>query len=205
MSPGVKKAVVFEETYRDYLKQLSGMDYLARADILGAEISGSELIIDFYKDAYRVSADGITDSSGKRANFAVSVLLCKYILVCPREVPQDGTWVTYREFRDAGPLIGYFNANTNKTIKSSFSGRPDLLEKACRKLGAAPHEDGASYDLSLIFHALPRIPVLLRFNDRDDEFPAHCSILFRQSAEHYLDMESLAIAGTFLAGNLIRP
>ena len=81
----------------------------------------------------------------------------------------------------------------------------DLLEERCRKLGAAPLEDGAAYDLSLMFKALPRIPVLLRFNDGDDEFPAQCSILFRQSAEHYLDMESLAIAGTFLAGNLIKP
>jgi len=99
---------------------------------------------------------------------------------------------------------GYFTTNTNKIVETSFSGRLNLLEKACRKLGARPLEDGAAYDLSLMFKALPRIPVLLRFHDGDEEFPAQCSILFRQSAEQYLDMESLAIAGTFLAGNLIQ-
>lgn len=204
MSPEPKKAAVFEETYKNYLQQLAGIDYLSRADVLGAGTSGNELFIEFYGQAYRISDSGITDPSGKKANFAICVALCKYILVCPREVMQDGMWVTYREFRDAGPLIGFFNTNTNKTIESSFSGRMDLLAKASRKLGATPVEDGASYDLSLMFKALPRIPVLLRFNDGDAEFPAHCSILFRQSAEHYLDMESLAIVGTFLAGNLIR-
>lgn len=199
-----EKAKVFEETYHDYLKQLADIDYLSRADILGGRTSGNELIIDFYGREYRVSARGITDSDGQKANFAICVVLCKYILVCPGEVMQDGTWVTYREFKDAGPLIGYFNANTNKTIESTFSGRMDLLTRASQRLGAAPVEDGAAYDLSLMFKALPRIPVMLRFNDGDAEFPAQCAILFRQSAEHYLDMESLAIVGTFLAGNLIK-
>ena len=90
------------------------------------------MIIEFYGHAYRISENGITDPSGEKANFAICVALCKYILVRPREVIQDGTWATYREFRDAGPLIGFFNANTNKTIESSFSGRMDLLENASR-------------------------------------------------------------------------
>lgn len=204
MADKAKKAAVFEATYQDYLEQLSTIDYLARADVLGARASGNELVIKFYGDEYRVSTNGITDASGEKANFAICVVLCKYILVCPGEVMQDGMWVTYREFKNAGPLIGYFNANTNKTIESTFSGRMGLLTKASQKLGATPIEDGAAYDLSLMFNALPRIPVLLHFNDGDAEFPAQCSILFRQSAEHYLDMESLAIAGTFLAGNLIK-
>lgn len=204
MSPEKKKSAVFEETYNNYLQQLAEIDYLSRADVLGARTSGDELVIAFYGKDYRISAGGITDVSGAKANFAICVVLCKYVLVCPRDVMPEGTWVTYREFRDAGPLIGYFNANTNKTIVSSFNGRLDLLAACAQKLGAAPMEDGAAYDLSLMFNALPRIPVLLRFNDGDEEFPAHCSILFRQSAEHYLDMESLAIAGTFLAGNLIK-
>jgi len=199
-----EKAAVFEETYRDYLKQLADIDYLSRADILGGRTSGSELIINFYGKEYRVSARGITDPGGQKANFAICVVLCKYILGCPGKVMQDGTWVTYREFKDAGPLIGYFNANTNKTIESTFSGRMDLLTRASQRLAATPVEDDAAYDLSLMFKALPRIPVMLRFNDSDAEFPAQCAILFRQSAEQYLDMESLAIVGTFLAGNLIK-
>lgn len=204
MADKVKKAAVFEETYRDYLEQLSTIDYLARADVLGARVSGSELVIKFYGDEYRISTSGITDTSGEKANFAICVVLCKYVLVCPNEVMRDGMWVTYREFKNAGPLIGYFNSNTNKTIESTFSGQMDRLVASSEKLGASPVEDGAAYDLSLMFHALPRIPVQLRFNDGDTEFPAQCAILFRQSAEHYLDMESLAIAGTFLAGNLIK-
>lgn len=65
-------------------------------------------------------------------------------------------------------------------------------------------DDDPSWDISVAFDMLPRIPVRLRFNDKDDEFPAQSSILFRQSAESYIDMESLAIGATYLTGMLTK-
>ena len=46
--------------------------------------------------------------------------------------------------------------------------------------------------------ALPRIPLLLLFNDRDEEFPAQCSVLFEKRTEAYLDMECVAMVGMLL-------
>jgi hypothetical protein len=198
------KSEVFEKTYKDYLKQLSETNYLAKAEMIGAEISGKNLIISFYGNPYKISDSGIMDSEGKQANFAICVVLCKYVILCPDEIPAEGKWITYREFKDAGPLTVFFANNTNKIIESTFYDRSESFEKACNNLGGAPFHDNSSHDLSMIFSALPKIPVLLRFNFKDDEFPAQCSVLFRQSAEKYLDMESLAIAGTFLAGGLIK-
>ena len=48
------------------------------------------------------------------------------------------------------------------------------------------------------------LSLLLLFNDRDDEFPAGCKVLFNQHAEAYLDPESLAMTGSFLAKRLDR-
>jgi hypothetical protein len=61
------------------------------------------------------------------------------------------------------------------------------------------------YDLSLRFYAFPKIPVVVNFNDSDDLFPAKCSVLYRSTAAHYLDMECLAMTGTLLTGKLINP
>ena len=151
-----------------------------------------------------MTRQGVFDPSGEKVNYAVCVVLCCYVLQCPPNTPSVGEWVTYREFKDAGPLVSYFTANTNKIIETTFAGRLAELEDAGRELGGRRFDDGASHDLSLQFDFLPRIPVLLRFNDRDEEFPAQCSVLFRQSAEAYLDMECVAIGGTFLAGYLSR-
>ncbi len=198
------KAAVFEETYRNYLARIADINLAARADMLGAETDGAGLVIRLYGSPYHLKREGVFKPSGKPVNYAVCVVLCCYVLQCPDAAPPTGEWVTYREFRDAGPLVGYFTANTNKIIETTFSGRLDALENAGRALDGRSYDDGASHDLSLQFAFLPQIPVLLRFNDRDDEFPAQSSVLFRQSAEAYLDMECMAIGGTFLAGHLTR-
>jgi hypothetical protein len=196
---------VFEQTYHAYLAQIRGLDLRERAAPLGAGLVTDGLVIPFYGEPHHITAQGLFRASGAPANFAVSVVLCRYVLQCPAQNPPDGGWVTYREFKNAGPLVGYFTANTNKIIETSFSGRRADLPAAAARLGARPFADGSAHDLSLQFDMLPRVPVLLRFNDRDDEFPAQSAVLFRESAEAYLDMESLAIGGTFLAGRLTRP
>jgi hypothetical protein len=63
--------------------------------------------------------------------------------------------------------------------------------------------EATDHDLSLCFTALPRIPLYLQFNADDDLFPAHSTLLFNQFAEHYLDMQTLFLLATYLAGRLV--
>ena len=200
----MEKSAVFEQTYRHYLKEIGTRDYLARADLLGVEADGDTLIIPLYNKIYSVSSKGITAPDGAVPNDAVRVILAKYVLTCPDRLPPlSSKWMTYREFRDAGPLVSYFASNTNKSIEQHFSGAAARLERCCKELGARIEHNDA-YDLSARFQALPRIPVVLNFNDADDMFPAACSILYQASAEQFLDMECLAMTGTLLAGLLLR-
>lgn len=198
----MQRAAVFETTMEDYLTQIGAIDLVSRAETLGATAREGALILPLYGIPYRVSKEGVFDADGQKADFAVSVVLCRYILQCPATVPTPGGWVTYRDFRDAAPLTGYFTTNTNKVIETTFRGRLAALEEACHRIGGRLLGE-PSFDLAVALDFLPRIPVHLRFNDRDDEFPAQSSVLFRQSAEHFLDMECLAIGGTLLTGLLI--
>jgi len=61
----------------------------------------------------------------------------------------------------------------------------------------------ASYDLNIQFKALPKIPVILQFNDTDEIFPAQAVFLFYDDAVQYLDLRSLAGIITYLTGLLI--
>jgi hypothetical protein len=200
---GMKKVEIFEVTYGKYLEQMAGIDFLSRAAVLGARVVDETLAIPFYGEPHRVSTTGVFNAGGQRATFAVSVLLCCYILQCPEKEPEPGEWVTYREFKDAGPLTSYFTTNTNKIIETTFAGQTDLLKSACREMGGRDVQEPA-FDVAFMFQMLPRIPIFFRFNDRDDMFPAQTSILFRQSAEQHIDMECLAIGGTYLIGLFIK-
>lgn len=194
---------VFAETFQGYLKEIQNIDFLSRADVLGVAAENGALVIPLYDKVYTFSREGITPPGGEPLTPAVQVMICKYILSCPAKQPTDmGDLVTYREFKDSGPLTSYFTTNTNKTLESAFAGNvPGLRERALAVGGKVVSSE--IYDLALQFHAFPRIPVYLNFNDRDDTFPATCSVLYRSSAALYLDMECLAMTGTLLTGKLI--
>ncbi|MBW1812413.1 MAG: DUF3786 domain-containing protein [Deltaproteobacteria bacterium] len=198
-----KQNEIFEEAARHCLKKLNNIDFLKNSELLGAEVKDNSLVISLYGQFHYVSIEGVKTQDGKSTNPAVSVLLLRYVLNCPDEIPPEGEWVTYREFEGAGVLSGHFTENTNKIIETSFSEKTDRLHHSAIHMGGIPFDDGSSFDVAIEFEALPRIPVLLRFNDLDGLLPAQCSILFRKSAECFLDLKSLEVVGTLLAGKLI--
>jgi hypothetical protein len=200
-----ERAKVFDETYRRYLKEIQKIDFLAKAKVLGVTIDNNSLEIPLYDTLYRFGTDGIICDEEETLTPAVQVMICKYILTCPPELPAtDSYLMTYREFKDAGPLISYFTTNTNKTIETTFSGNLEGLKKRGQEIGCKLLPSDI-YDLSMQFLAFPRVPVIVNFNDRDDLFSATCSVLYLSSAAHYLDMECLAMTGTLLTGKLIVP
>jgi len=111
-------------------------------------------------------------------------------------------WVSYKDFKDASPFVGGFQSNTEKAIAKNFTGGLESLRRACLQLGGKDPGLGWGYQLSMKFDPLPLIPILLLFNDADEEFPAQCLLLFERRAEKYLDMESLAILGWLLTDYL---
>ncbi|QTA92099.1 DUF3786 domain-containing protein [Desulfonema magnum] len=205
-----EKAPVFEKIYKDYLDQIVWTDIRSDAERLGIRTEGDEIIIPFFGKPYSVSAKGIADPSGNKPIHAVNVILCKYLLLCPdaetfetlKTSEISSEWVSYRDFKDAAPFAGAFANNTEQAIAENFSGRPEALKTASRRLGGRVPDIDLSCDFSMIFDALPRVPLLLLFNDADDEFPAQCSVLFEKRAEKYLDMECLAMAGWLLSDYL---
>ena len=190
---------VLDEIYEEYLAELSLLDLGAIQGRLGVEIDGDAALVPFYGVPYRVSPSGITDGRGARPSHSVSVVLCKYLLLSPDSEPTDTGWVTYREFKDAGPFVAGFAANAERPIGRLFSGRLPELERAAAAYSGHPSDMGVSCDLAVRFDALPRVPLAMLFNDRDEDFPAQCSLLFQKSAAKYLDMECLAIVGWALA------
>ena len=197
-----KTGSIFEKNYRDYLAQIGRLDFISLAGNLGAWIEKHALIVPFFGQPHRVSADAILGPDGKRPDYSICVVVCKYLLMCPAAAAPEADWVSYKDFKDAAPFVGGFTNNTEQAIARHFSGRLAELERACRKLGG--HASGAelSYDLKMVFHPLPKVSLFLLFNDADEEFPARCAVLFEKRAEKYLDMECLAVLGWLLADYL---
>lgn len=198
------RSEVFAKTYQEYLRQIREIDYLAKADILGLDRVGDTLRIPIYNSTYWFSESGIAADDGRELSVPLQVIICKYILHCSLEpVLSENRLQPYREFKDAAPLVSHFTTNTTQRLEKNFGGKVDELRQRCAGTGGESLETEV-YDLSFRFYALPRIPVILNFNDSDELFPAACSVLYNTSAANYLDMECLSMTGTHLSGILTK-
>jgi hypothetical protein len=193
---------VFEETYNDYLNRIAGIDLESVTARLGVTLQDDEAIIPFLGRNYRISKEGIFREDGSRPQMGTCVILSQYLLLCPEQEPVKNDWASYRDFKDSGPLANYFSNDVERTITKAFAGRMADLERSAERLGGYTPDADFPYDLCRCFDALPKIPLLLLFNDVDDEFPARCTVLFRANAEKHLDGECLAMLGAQLAGRL---
>ena len=193
---------VFEKTYINYLEQIGEISFESIAHKLGAEVEGKTIKIPLFRNIYEISHEKIVDSSGIKPSYDICVILSKYILLCPDAVPKTSNWLSFRSFKDSGPLISYFTNDVERAIESYFSGKLDDLKKASAILAGYPSALEVKYDLAVQFDALPMIPVIMLYNDEDEEFPAKCSVLFESRVENYLDTECIAMLGRQLFSHL---
>ncbi|MFZ0614756.1 MAG: DUF3786 domain-containing protein [Desulfobacterales bacterium] len=197
-----KRAPVFKQTIATYLEQIEQIDHEPLPEQLGVKVAGRTVIVPFLGRRYRVSGEKICDESGQAPGYALSVLLCKYLLLCPAGRPVGGQWLSYKDFRDAAPLVTFFTNSIERRIAAFFSGKKAGLHDAARALGCRPAPIDLMADFSGCFDPLPRIPVLLVVNDADEDFAARCTLLFEKRAAGFLDMECLAMVGGLLADRL---
>ncbi|MEA2060663.1 MAG: DUF3786 domain-containing protein [Thermodesulfobacteriota bacterium] len=198
------KAPVFDKIYKDYLKQVAALDVKDKTNLLGIHVDGKTISIPYFNGVYTITPDHIINPEKHRPSHAVSVILCKYLLLCPEFADQDRQLMTYRDFKDAAPYVQGFQNTAEKPISNFFSGRIKDLKSRCRDLGGVPHDIGISCDFSIRFQALPRIPLFLIFNDADEDFPSDTTLLFEKRAARFLDMECLAMTGMYLAEQLVQ-
>jgi hypothetical protein len=196
------EAAVFEETYKAYLSRIGAIDLAGAAAALGAAMEDGRAVIPLFNRTYRVSKEGIAREDGQRPQLSTCVILSKYLLLCPAAEPARTAWAAYRDFKDSGPLAAYWANDVEGAIVEAFAGRITALGKAAEKLGGCAPDEDFPYDTCYRFEALPKVPMLMLFNDGDDEFPAKGTVLFQASAEEYLDGECLAMLGAQLAGRL---
>ena len=85
------KEHVYQQTYKDYLSRIAAIDLKFAADKLDLQLNGDAVIIPFFGKTYQVSTREITGPAGKQPHLSISVILCKYLLMCPMIVPLGAT------------------------------------------------------------------------------------------------------------------
>jgi len=198
---------IFKHNYAAYLKKLDTVDFSLLPSVLNITVDEDRRVahIPFFLTNYQVSASGVADHNGKRPHYDTCVILLKYLLMCPKQVPRENDWVNFRDLKGSGytrhsSLADY----AIQSIAKYYAGNKRRLKTAVKALNGKQPEADYPYDLSAVFTVLPRIPILFLYNDADKNFPSQAFILFERRAEQFLDAECLAMIGSNLFEHLKR-
>ncbi len=197
---------IFDTHYQDYLTRVAAIDIADISDKLGLRPGIEDRFhLPFFTDMFLVSNRGsIKHMNGDHPSYPQLVIMARYLLNCP-EVPHESKeWVSFKDFKLISHFtnVNYFRSDTEAAIVKSFTGQLDRLKQAGLAFGGEPATVDFPYDLALQFEALPKISLLLLFNEQDEDFPATSTVLFQKHAEWYLDPEALAMTSAYLASRL---
>lgn len=177
------------------------------ADRSGAEVihrgAEAEFRLALLGRRYRVAmpeAKVYDEATGSEASSTTSLILLHYLANADGS-PVEGEWIPFRDIPGGNVYERAFRRQSIEPLAHAFGHDPEALLKAAAALQGTSSTLG---DVSCVFQALPRLPMICILWRADEEQPAEASILFDASAPHYLPTEDLAALGRALAHGLIR-
>lgn len=154
----------------------------------------------FLDRRHRLTRTDVVALEGPSPTVWVKIFLFIYATRASGEPPTE-RWVAFRELPNTVSKAKSFEA-CGFRVAQAFEGRPEELEEAARALGGEAVVHGST-DRAFEFSALPRVPLLLLFWDRQEEFEARASILVDAGVLGYLDQEALVFLAEALVNRLM--
>jgi hypothetical protein len=140
-----------------------------------------------------ITEQGMHKADGTELTLWEQVLLYNHWAQGGEREP-SGKWRGFQELPNTVSKIKTMQTQVYGPLARCCAGRGEDLKRAARELGGedwtAELESG---DAAVFLPALPRIPVLVMFWDRDQEegFGAEVKFLFDQTVTEHLDIESI--------------
>ena len=127
-------------------------------------------------------------------------LILSYLVTADGTRP-SGQWIAYRELPNgmfyAQAFRGYAEM---RLVRALGADGIERLRARAGQLGARPIAIG---DAGFAFRVLPRVDLAIVYWLGDEDFPARTSVLFEDTAPHYMSTDGLAVLGSHLVGMLL--
>ena len=163
--------------------------------------SGRSFSLPFCGEDYAVSFPGgaAARADGRPAGAREELIILHY-LSRAGGAKARGEWISYRDLPGARYHEAAFFAEVEQPLSRGLSGRLDSLREWARRNARLLELPG---DVSLAWEVLPRVPLLIIFNEADEEFPASARVLFDATAPDYLPTEDLSVLAGLAAFRLL--
>ncbi|MBN1953471.1 MAG: DUF3786 domain-containing protein [Anaerolineae bacterium] len=128
-------------------------------------------------------------------------LLLTYLVTADGTTP-SGRWVAFRGLPDGMFYAQAFRGYAEDRLAQGLGEAGlDLFRRGAERLGGQPIDIG---DAGYSFPVLPRVRMAAVYWLGDEDFASRASILFEDTATHYMPTDGLAILGSQLVGQLLK-
>lgn len=169
----------------------------------GQEPDGAYRLTFFWRD-YLVRPPDFTvqrADTGEEPSSFIQAILLTYLVTADGTTP-SGRWITFHSLPDgmfyAQAFRGYAE---DRLVRELGEEGLEAFRQGAERLGGEPIEIG---DAGYAFQILPRIHLAAVYWLGDEDFPPRASILFEDTASHYMPTDGLAILGSHLVGALLK-
>ncbi len=136
-------------------------------------------------------AGEVATAAGRRVGDSCALIVLHYLLGEGGD-PATGEWIAYRDLPSARNHAAVYHVEAELPLAEALG--EDLSE--WREMVRARDFELREYgDLSFVWRALPRVPLLVVLTASDEEFPGEARILYDSSAGSWLPSEDLAVLG----------
>ncbi|MBC7229207.1 MAG: DUF3786 domain-containing protein [Actinobacteria bacterium] len=193
----------FREARKKAAEELAARDPTWMASRAGVTYSFAErrFEVPFCGEAHTVAypLGEVRRAGGEPAAPEESIIILHYLLKADGGEVEE-RWVAYRDLPGARYHEPAFHADVEAPLSRALEGRLHDL-RAWVEREALPRD--LPGDVAAVWYVLPRVPLLLVFNERDEEFPASARVLFDASAPGYLPTEDLEVLAELAAARII--
>jgi hypothetical protein len=186
-----------ESLLADLRKEIAALRLGDVAAGLGAGFRDGSLSIRCLGRDFLMGADGAITAAGPLSPW-LQILLLHYVRT-RGDAPVSGTWVSFTDLKAGLVKSTSFARDCEEPLRLLFDRDPRSVEQALERLDGL-RQGGTPAPIAWKIFALPRVPVLILYWPRDEEFPSKTKILFDATADRFLDVESL----TFLIEGLVK-
>lgn len=158
-------------------------------------------LVSFFGETYRVEpvTGEVLRQDGSPAGAREALIILHY-LINADAAPVKEEWVAYRDLPGARTHEPSFVGDVEKPLSQGLSGRLEEFQTWSQRYARRVDVPG---DVAAAWDALPRLPLLVIFNERDEEFPASARMLFDITAPTYLPTEDLSVLAEIAAVRIL--
>ena len=159
-----------------------------------------ELSIKFLADEYSIDQNArkvLSLSCNTPAKDFYAILILHYALKMLEGLPQlSGEWLSFKELSGVEGYSQAFRKRSIEPILRKYGQNPEALLGVLEKLPAKRVDQG---DIGIVLEAFQRVPAMITFWRKDEEFGPEANMLFDKSISRIFCTEDIVVLANIIA------